>query len=163
MSSIFVGKAENYDFLSLLNIPINLDYHNHPLLFCFTLDRAKHGTDWSCNKCFLKYTYDTPSFYCTVCDFDLCQNCVGKYRPNQIQIYKHDMNYSQEESNNVFQWQTIFPKHIHLLTKIQKRNINNPNYTWKCNDCSNSFINNYLSFYCSLCDYFICQNCINKN
>ena len=70
------------------------------------------------------------------------------------------MNYSQEKSNNVFQWQTIFPKHIHLLTKIQKRNINNPNYTWKCNDCSNSFINNYLSFYCSLCDYFICQNCI---
>ena len=37
MSSIFVGKAENYDFLSLLNIPIKLDCHNHPLLFSLPL------------------------------------------------------------------------------------------------------------------------------
>ena len=157
LSTLFKGSSKNYDILNIINKPINTE-HQHPLIFCFTPLRIKKGENWPCGKCFLRYSHDTPSFYCTLCNYDLCQNCLGKYKLNQVKINKNKSNESQ--SSNIFKWQRKFQGHMHLLTLIQKRN---QNYSWRCNKCSKDFRNKNSSFYCSLCDYCICSNCIGIN
>ena len=158
LNSIFCKTLKNYDFLSLINLPIKVE-HQHPIIFCFTPERIKNGQHWSCHKCFSRYSFEKPSFFCTLCNYDLCQNCLAEYKLNQIQINIITSKVPQDPLN-IFQWQKLFPEHIHLLTLIQKAN---KNKTWKCNKCSNIFTNNDSSFYCSLCDFYICKECMNKN
>ena len=158
LNSIFTQPLNNYDFLSLMNLPIKTE-HQHPIIFCFTPERKKNGQGWSCNKCFSRYSYKTPSFYCTLCDYDLCQNCLAKYKLNQIQINIINSDIIQNP-NNKFKWQKIFTEHMHFLTLIQKAN---KNKKWKCNKCLKDFTSNDSSFYCSLCDFYICKDCMNKN
>ena len=62
--------------------------------------------------------------------------------------------YSQQESPDRFKWLKKAPNHIHLLTLIIKRN---KNYSWKCNKCSQTFQNENSAYYCSLCDWYLCQ------
>ena len=159
MNTLFKGVAKDYDLLSFLNTSIIISEHNHPLLFVFTPDRSKEGTNWTCNTCYANYKYNIPSFYCTSCDFDVCQNCLAKHRLGEISSYDNSNpndNYSQQDSPNQFKWLKKNPNHIHLLTLIIKRN---KNYSWKCNKCSKTFQNENSAYYCSLCDWYLCQPC----
>ena len=61
------------------------------------------------------------------------------------------------QNSNSFQWQKKFAEHSHLLTLIRKIN---KNFSWKCNKCSLIYKNEEASFYCSLCDYYICRKCM---
>ena len=159
-NSIFTSNPKFYEMLSLINVSIQIDAHEHPLIFCFTPDRQNYGNSWACNKCFCNYKYQLPSFYCTFCDYDLCSNCLGIYKLNNINIYR---NYKQNSliQNNpdlVFKWQKQFPSHTHLLTLIKKINI-----SWNCDKCLQSFKSDTQSYYCSLCDFDICENCMNNS
>ena len=49
--------------------------------------------------------------------------------------------------------------HSHYLTLIKKENTN---LNWNCKFCGNSYGNNESFYYCSLCDYKLCQYCSNK-
>lgn len=161
MSTLFKSVVQDYDLLSFLNNSIIIGEHGHPLLFVFTPDRAKEGNNWTCNICYSNYEYNIPSFYCTLCDFDLCQNCLAKHKLNEISLYDNsDLNnkYSQQGSTNQFKWQKKNPNHNHSLTMIKKRNKKN---SWKCNKCSQIFQNENSAYYCSLCDWYICQQCFN--
>ena len=159
-NSIFSSNPKFYQMLSLINVSIQIDEHDHPLIFCFTPDRQKYGNSWSCNKCFCNYNYQFPSFYCTFCDYDLCSNCLGIYKLNNINIYRNFKQNSLIQNNPdlIFKWQKQFPSHTHLLTLIKKVNI-----SWNCDNCSQSFKSESQSFYCSLCDFDICENCINNS
>ena len=155
----------NYNpLLSLINIPIQIDIHEHPLILCFTPERKIYGGSWSCNNCFNNYTYQIPYFYCTFCDFDLCSNCLGNYKLNNIKAYDRTKNSYiskiQINPNNVFKWKKIYSSHMHLLTLIKKIN---PNFSWKCDNCSQNYNNDNQSYYCSLCDFDICEICMNNN
>ena len=148
--------------LSLINSPVLVSDHNHPLIYSFTLDRARFGDSWRCNKCssIFEYKYNIPSFYCIFCDFDLCEKCLLQHQLFEIILY--DYNYhlfdlTPNNSNQLFNWQSIFPCHQHLLTLIKK--INN-NYNWKCNVCNMIYNNSQAFYYCSLCDFYLCQKCV---
>ena len=146
--------------LSLINSPVLVSDHNHPLIYSFTLDRAKFGTNWRCNKCSSFYEYNIPSFYCIFCDFDLCEKCLLQHQLFEIILYDykyHLFNNTPNNSNQLFNWQSIFPCHQHLLTFIKK--INN-NYKWKCNVCDMIYNNSQAFYYCSLCDFYLCQQCV---
>ena len=161
MNSLFNLEPKDYEFLCLLNSSIKINEHNHPIIFVNTPERFIHGKEWTCNKCNINFSYDFPSFYCTFCDFDLCQNCLGKHKLNEIELYEYNNNNNniqQEGLNNNFQWRKKYPGHIHLLTLIKKRN---KNYSWKCNKCSQTFQNDNSAYYCSLCDWYLCQQCFN--
>ena len=80
------NTQNNNDIISLINTSILINIHNHPLELCYIIERKNYGTGWNCNKCAKNFSYDTPSFYCTFCDFDLCHNCLGEYRLNEIKI-----------------------------------------------------------------------------
>ena len=158
MTSHF-NKIENNSLL-LINRPIKIDIHNHPLIFCLTPDRAKFGKSWACNKCSSNYTYENASFYCTSCDFDICEKCLANYKLNEIEIINFNNNSMNSPNlNNNFNWQTNLPMHSHPLTLIKRICYN---CLWKCKTCSNKYYKNDLSYYCSLCDYGICMNCYNS-
>lgn len=149
------------DIISLINTSILVNIHNHPLELCYTIERKNYGTGWNCNKCTKTFSYDIPSFYCTFCDFDLCHNCLGEYRLNEIKINDNNSNnykLIQQISNGNFPWQKKNNNHSHLLTLIKRANIN-----WICDICSQNFQKKDSSFYCSLCDFDICFNCLNQN
>ena len=61
-----------YDKLVEDNNTINIitKYHVHPLSKC-RLDRATY----ICNKCLKEYNGFIPSYYCSLCDYDLCESC----------------------------------------------------------------------------------------
>ena len=146
--------------LSLINSPVLVSDHNHPLIYSFTLDRAKFGANWRCNKCSSFFAYTIPSFYCIFCDFDLCEQCLLKHQIFEVILY--DYNYHLFEltlnsTDQLFNWQSIFPCHQHLLTLIKKTN---NNYNWKCNICNMFYNNSQAFYYCSLCDFYLCQKCV---
>ena len=151
------------NIISLINSPIFIDAHIHPLILCLTKARANCGTTWKCNKCSGVFSYDIPSFYCSFCDFDLCKKCLENYNVGNVFVYNYSNNnmYLNSMNNppNLFQWQVNLPCHNHALTLIQKEN---KNFSWSCKLCNNSYSNNESFFYCSLCDYILCQYCANK-
>ena len=58
--------------------------HAHPLIQCITKKRPIFCWSWTCNKCDQRFEYSEPSFYCTFCDYDLCQKCFAEYKVNDI-------------------------------------------------------------------------------
>ena len=52
-----------------------------------------------------------------------------------------------------------FPEHIHFLSSIKRYYV----CCWLCKYCRKEYNNNSFSYYCSLCDYDICEECYNKN
>ena len=67
------------DISNFINFPIKIDEHDHPLLLC---NCQRNNNNWVCDKCSSKYTSCTPSFYCTYCDYDLCQKYLGEFELN---------------------------------------------------------------------------------
>ena len=153
---------QKIDICYYLNDPIKIRLHEHPLILCLTPERKNFGSDWSCNSCKIIYNYNSPSFYCTFCDFDLCTKCLGFCQLNQISIYKDDNKFTTNNINNnntSFQWQKRIHKHEHFLTLIEKLN---KNYNWKCEFCLKEYSNNNVVYYCSICDFHICQTCLDN-
>ena len=58
------------NLLSIINAPILVQEHNHPFVYCYTIERPKHGDNWFCNKCQNVNLFNVPSFYCIFCDCD---------------------------------------------------------------------------------------------
>ena len=117
------------------------DYHNHPLIYCRSSRHNNNLNFWNCNICRLNFTNRIWSFYCTYCDFDLCLFCAKKLVP-------------QDDLLNG--WGIKIDEHEHTLIYL----INNKN--WSCNICSTSFNSNIAKFYCSICDYNVCNSCKEK-
>ena len=151
-----------YEILTLINQSIDMkNIHNHPLLYCLPLDRITKNIDWYCNFCNSQNNNNISSFYCTLCDYDLCPNCISNLQLDQIKFYDYNSNEANNlknsQSSDSFNWQKKFEEHSHLLTLIKKIN---KNYSWKCNKCSKNYQNDEASFYCSLCDYYLCRKCM---
>ena len=146
---------------SLINSPILVVDHSHPLMYCFSITRANCGNSWRCNKCMSSYTYDIPSFYWAFCDYDFCKECLEKYTIGSVLVFNFNSNNFNNLSNpiNKLNWQIILPIHSHYMTLIKKVN---SNFNWNCKFCNNSYSNNESFYYCSLCDYKLCQYCSNK-
>ena len=159
-----MGNSKNM-LLSLIHSSIKILDHPHPLYSCLTPQRAQYSQSWTCRKCGCNYTYNTPSFYCTACDFDLCQKCLIQYQLYQIELYDYKNN-----SNN-FNDIMINPNdpnlrsniHNHSMKLIQVINYNANKYNICCLKCKNKINSGDNFFYCSLCNFFVCNNCFNNS
>jgi hypothetical protein len=159
-----MGNTKNM-LLSLIHSSIKILDHPHPLYSCLTPQRAQYSQSWTCRKCGCNYTYNTPSFYCTACDFDLCQKCLIQYQLYQIELYDYKNN-----SNN-FNDIMINPNdpnlrsniHNHSMKLIQVINYNANKYNICCLKCKNKINSGDNFFYCSLCNFFVCNNCFNNS
>ena len=155
-------EKELEDFTNLLISSFKIIGHEHPLIFCFALHRRKKCDGWTCNKCSKDFPNTMPSFYCSFCDYDLCQYCIGSYQLSQFkldntELYERLRNINDFSKNNEkYDWYKKYPDHKHALVFIGRIN---KYTTWVCNNCEKNFRNIDPSYYCSLCDYDICLNC----
>ena len=151
------------NILSLINVPIIVPYHsNHPLISCQTIGRAELSPSWKCNVCGSDYSYNVPTFYCTACDFDLCQRCLLYLSAFAISLYNYSsnsMNQIQQFTNNLLFFKNI---HQHPIVKIV-RDQTYAEVCLKCNSCFKVLQKDEPFHYCSLCNYCICLNCFQKN
>lgn len=51
--------------------------HSHPLI---SESNASHT--WVCNECKKMFYYNYKSFYCNICDYDLCLECILSFLMN---------------------------------------------------------------------------------
>ena len=79
-------KNNRNSLISKINNSIMVPKHPHPLYSCFTPERSQQSQFWTCNNCFCKYTFQVPSFYCTACDYDMCQKCLYEHPLYKIEI-----------------------------------------------------------------------------
>lgn len=58
--------------------------HKHELIFTELEQKSPgyHG-GWWCDICNAKYDGTVPNFHCAKCHFDLCENCVLKYKKDE--------------------------------------------------------------------------------
>ena len=71
-------KQDNHEYKEkYFDKYFNKDLHEHQLLYCITSRYYLTNTTWNCNKCKKKDT--NWSFYCTLCDYDLCFDCFKKF------------------------------------------------------------------------------------
>ena len=149
------------NILSLINLPVVVPYHSHhPLINCKTPGRNKPGNYWKCNNCGADYSYNVPTFYCTNCDYDLCQKCFLSLYAFQIVIYNYNMGIirTNENTNPNYYFPFI---HEHPMVLIS-REASYYTSDLKCNLCFQDIIKENPFHYCSLCNYCICIPCYNS-
>jgi hypothetical protein len=151
------------NILCLINLPVVVPCHNqHPLINCKTPGRAEISQSWKCNNCMNDYSYNVPSFYCTACDYDLCQKCLLSLSAFMIAVYNYQLGnmYASQQFTNM---SLYFPKiHNHPIVKIIKE----PSFSeiqLKCNFCYKALLKNEAFHYCTLCNFCVCVNCFNMN
>ena len=108
------------------------------------------------------YSYNVPTFYCTACDFDLCQKCLLGLNAFMIAIYNYSKSniYMNQQFKNVEYYKQNL--HIHPIVRILRE----PTYTevpLKCNMCLIDIQRDEEFYFCSLCNYCICMNCYGMN
>ena len=151
-------KMDKETLLNKITASIMIEFHEHPLFSCYTPQRARNFQFWSCNQCGCNYNYNVPSFYCTACDYDFCQKCLMQCKLFTIQMY----DYSKREfiNANMSQSQLNTNAHNHKMALIQIENYNqDDNYVIHCKSCKCDISNKAQFYYCSLCNFYICQNC----
>ena len=53
---------------------VKVKCHKHPLIYCIT-SRTRKSFSWDCNLCMRSYGAECWSFFCSVCDYDICFEC----------------------------------------------------------------------------------------
>ena len=148
------------NILSLINFPVLVPFHSqHPLVNCYTPDRAKQYGNWICDICGGSYTYNVPSFFCTACNFDACQKCFISLGAYQIVIYNYLMGSTVQPNEQFKNTSCINLKiHNHPMVKI-KRERTHFSLDLKCNICIKNLHKDEEFFYCCLCNYCVCDFC----
>ena len=113
---------------------------------------------WICNLCQKNFDESDSTFYCTKCDYNVCEKCLRKISDEP----KYPLDEEGNRKNDTIE--TInFEGHKHPLIYCITSRTANKKTNWFCNECYKSFGNNEWSFYCSLCDYDLCYNCYLNN
>lgn len=145
---------------------IIIDAHAHPLYCCFTPERKNYSEFWTCNNCGNNYPFDIPSFYCTSCDYDFCQNCLMKLPLSRIKIF-HKSNkkeYKVYKNPNNPNYKPNIHEHTLALIQLESYHFKEGDVIHCRNEnCKNKNISiNDSFYYCSLCSLYLCKNCFNN-
>lgn len=145
------------DFLNFLNekykeLGRKIDEHEHKVIY------TKTNYDWKCKECNQKYSKTESRFYCSICDYNMCNNC----RKNKKYYIIGCIPTDAEPSNNKIKKQFIKHKgHEHRLTYCRTKRTAS-HLGWICNKCKDEFTNKVWTFYCTCCDYDLCTACAQK-
>ena len=168
-----INKRPNKNLLlSRIREAVIIDSHAHPLYCCFTVERAAYSEVWTCRNCGNNYSFDIPSFYCTYCDYDLCQDCLMKIPLGKIKMVDENSNF--DVYTNIYHRNYRPYLHRHPLALIRMENylyddkmfihckrpfgINNKGENIYCG--KNINLNSDCFYFCSLCNNkYICLDC----
>ena len=132
---------------------IKIKEHEHILIYC------KTNFNWTCSDCSYVDTKLEPRLFCSTCNYNMCNNCrkIKKYYkigniplsalPSDKKIKNYVINYSEHEHRLVY-----------CRTKRTSNNITG----WICDKCKGEFNEKKWTFYCTQCDFDLCDNCALK-
>ena len=158
----FEKKMNREDLISFLmdradNISPGIKILEHPdqLVCCLSKD------NWICGLCNGKYDSKKEKFYCSVCNFSLCQECRKLKNYDGRKAIKNNINDFNEKDWNYCSEYYLPLIHEHKLKYCKtSRNYFGETF-WNCNKCGEN--RNTWGFYCTLCDFDLCVVCLNKH
>ena len=126
-------------------IHIHTNRHKHGLVLLYS------NSNWNCKICNTNFLKNKATNFCSLCDFDLCNICIGKKNSKTLPKFYNEQ--TQLESYT-------FPCHEHKMIYCRISSTNkNMNKTCACNLCFRTYNYTIWSFYCTNCNYFICLSC----
>ena len=129
---------------------INVKEHGHLLVYCLT------NINWTCNMCKKIYSRENMKYYCSFCDYSMCENCHYKRKYYMKKSFPKGIKPSNSSVNIHFFQSDI---HVHRLVFCRPSKYFIFFKNWKCNICYNTFSNKIWSFYCTLCNFNLCCEC----
>ena len=124
--------------------------HRHLLVYCLT------NIDWTCNICEKIYSKENMKYYCSLCDYNMCENCHYERKYFMKKSFPKGIKPSNSSVNIHFFKSDL---HEHRLVFCRTSRNFTSFKTWKCNECCETFINKIWCFYCTLCNYNLCCKC----
>ena len=144
--SFLLYRAKN------INPGIKILEHEHELVCCLT----NYG--WTCKQCKKVYTAQDEKFYCSICDYYMCQACRKLKDYDRRKTIKKDITPNNEEYREKFLNKPELHEH-RLIYCITSRNYFGES-VWRCDKCNSR--GNSWNFYCTLCDSDFCVECALK-
>ena len=129
---------------------IEVKEHEHNLVYSLT------KFDWKCNICKKDYSKKEGKYYCSCCDYCMCdkcreKGCYDKKRPFPENIPPCDINYKEKFLK------TKLHKDNLVLCRTSRNVLGN--LKWICNGYRKQNNVDTWSFYCTKCDFDLCSNC----
>ena len=124
--------------------------HEHRLVFSLT------NFDWKCNVCNSVNNRREGKYYCSLCDYNMCDKCRDKGYYDKKRDFPKDMPICSIKFKNKF-LKTSFHEHNLVFCKTS-RIVLGRTY-WKCNKCRKGYNDDVWAFYCTKCDFDLCSDC----
>ena len=118
--------------------------HNHGVVLLYS------NIDWVCEKCKSKFPKSESKYHCSLCDFNICKNCIENNSKYPLNSYEHKQLYLKKYK---------FPCHQHELLFCHSSRFSHELNLWNCDLCRRLFSNRSWSFYCTFCDFDLCIFC----
>ena len=132
---------------------ISIREHKHNVVCCIT------NYSWNCNQCGKNYNGDDEKFCCSLCDYNMCQECRKLKNYERRKTIKKDIT----PDNSKYRSKYLDDEKLHehkLIYCITSRFYFGPTF-WKCDLCKKK--GNNWAFYCTICDFDLCVDCYLKN
>ena len=130
--------------------------HHHKLVYCISL------LNWECSLCKNKYNKEDAKYYCSLCDFNMCDNCHSKHNCTKKKAFPEGVVQPSNEKIKEQFLETKYHKMHKLFYCRTSRSVIGYS-TWICNICDKKFNNDIWSFYCTQCDFDLCKKCAGFN
>ena len=124
--------------------------HKHKLVYCLT------NYSWKCNICNLKYKKEVGRYYCSLCDYNMCENCHYQKKYFMKKSFPKGTKPSNDSVNVQF---LETPYHEHRLAFCRSSRLFVRYNPWYCDNCRAQNTNDKWSFYCTACDFDLCCSC----
>ena len=126
--------------------------HPHKLIYCISL------LNWDCSLCKEKFKKEDAKYYCSLCDFNMCDKCHSKTNCTKKKAFPEGII---KPSNSNINNQFLDTKHhkLHKLFYCRTSRSVIGYSKWMCNNCNKTFNNDIWSFYCTQCDFDLCSVC----
>ncbi len=121
--------------------------HKHGLVLLFS------NRDWICKICKKNYSANETSYYCSLCDYNICDGCIGEKKKYHMKKCYHQQTKLKYLNGDFHEHKMIYCRTSRSGDHLSR---------WKCNLCKESYSNKIWSFYCTYCDYDLCLNCAKK-
>ena len=155
MYNVYFDEEKISNFKLRLSTPsIIVNEHQHKLVYIISI------LNWRCSLCEKKYNKEDAKYYCSLCDFNMCDKCrfIRKYE------IKKAFPENVKPSNPLVKNPILkYNNHNHILVYCRTSRFDEVYNSWVCNNCRSKFNNEVWSFYCTQCNFDICSKCARFN
>ena len=128
--------------------------HEHKLVYCLT------NFSWNCNLCNKNYEKKNARYFCSICDYNMCDECHSKRDYIKKKVFPESVTPSNTSVKKNF-FKTNHHEHRLVYCRTSRSVIGYNG--WICDICREDFENDVWSFFCTNCDFDLCCSCAGYN